>query len=72
MRQSSGWFACAYGHALEFFELAEEVFDEMLPLVEFLVGRERLGCWEMTIFCAALVEVGDDVRYRRYRNDGRA
>jgi hypothetical protein len=34
-------FVCAHGDAFEFLELAEEVFDQVAPLVDFRVDRLR-------------------------------
>ena len=36
-------FVAAHGDTLEFFEFAEEVLDEVTPLVHFGVDDERLG-----------------------------
>ena len=44
-------FVAAHGDALEFLELAEEVLDEMAPLVDVVVDRERI---------CALRMLGDD------------
>jgi hypothetical protein len=34
-------FVCAHGDAFEFLELAEEIFDQVSPLVDFRVGWQR-------------------------------
>jgi hypothetical protein len=55
-------FVCAHGDAFEFLELAEEVFDQVAPLVDFRVDRQRRSTpWMLTDddLGAALVEVGD-------------
>jgi hypothetical protein len=36
-------FVCAHGDAFEFLELAEEVLDQVAPLVDFRVDRQRRG-----------------------------
>jgi hypothetical protein len=56
-------FVCAHGDAFEFLELAEEVFDQVTPLVDFRVDRQRRSApWMLRDddLGAALVEVGDD------------
>src|SRR5882672_985595 len=56
-------FVCAHGDAFEFLELAEEVFDQVAPLVDFRVDRQRRSApWMLRDddLGAALVEVGDD------------
>ena len=34
-------FVCAYGDAFEFLELTEEILDQVSPLVELGVDRQR-------------------------------
>jgi hypothetical protein len=56
-------FVCAHGDAFEFLGLAEEVFDQVAPLVDFRVDRQGRGSpWMLRDddLGAALVEVGDD------------
>src|SRR5882724_7779082 len=56
-------FVCAHGDAFEFLELAEEVLDQVAPLVDFSVDRQRRGApWMLRDdnLSAALVEVGND------------
>ena len=56
-------FGCAHGNAFEFFEFAEEIFDEMAPFVHFGVDVEWLGAaWMLRYddFGAALIKVGND------------
>jgi hypothetical protein len=56
-------FVCAHGDAFEFLELAEEVFDQVAPLVDFRVDRQRRGApWMLRDddLGVALAEVGDD------------
>src|SRR6266850_2457659 len=56
-------FVCAHGNAFEFLELAEEVLDEVSPLVDLGVERQRRSApWMLRDddLGAALVEVGDD------------
>jgi hypothetical protein len=56
-------FACAHGDALELFEFAEEIFDQVAPLVDLQVDIERLGpTWMLgdDDLRAALGQVGDD------------
>ena len=56
-------FVCAQRDALEFLELAEEVFDQMAPFVHFLVDGERARAARMLgddHLGAAFVEIGDD------------
>ena len=53
----------AQGDALELFELAEEVFDQVAPFVHFQVDRERRDAARMLGddgFGAARIDVGDD------------
>jgi hypothetical protein len=53
----------AHGDAFELLELAEEVLDEMPPLVHLLVDRKRLCAARMLgnhDLCAARVELGDN------------
>src|SRR5260370_31842997 len=57
-------FVGAHGDALELLKLAEEVLDQMAPLVHLGVDLERGGAARMLRdhdLGAALVEVGDDV-----------
>lgn len=57
-------FASAHGDALEFLEFAEEVFDEVAPLVHFGVERDGSGASRVLRdddFCTPLVEIGDDI-----------
>jgi len=57
-------FVCAHRDALEFLELAEEVFDEVPPFVDFLVDGKGFGAARMLgddDLGAAPVEIGDDV-----------
>src|SRR6187399_1473095 len=44
-------FVGAHGDAFEFLELAEEILDQVTPLVDFRIGRgeARRGCCEITI-----------------------
>ena len=56
-------FAGAHGDTLELFELAEEVFDEVAPLVELAVERQGWNApWVLRDddLGAARVEIGDD------------
>ena len=56
-------FVCAPGDAFELLELAEEVFDQMTPIVDFRVDRQRRrASWMLrdNDHSAALVEVGND------------
>lgn len=56
-------FASAHGDALELFEFAEEVFDEMPPLVHLQIdvdGADPLRHLRDDDFRAALVEFFDD------------
>lgn len=56
-------FACAHGDAFELFEFAEEVLDEMPPLVHLQVDIDRgkaLGPLRNDDFGPALVEFLDD------------
>ncbi len=56
-------FACAHGDALELFEFAEEIFDQVTPLVHFQIDVDRadplrhLGDHNL---CPTLVEFFDD------------
>ena len=36
-------FVASHGYALELFQLAEEILDQMAPLIDVLVDVERLG-----------------------------
>jgi len=57
-------FASAHADALEFLEFAEEVFDEVAPLVHFGVERDGSGASRVLRdddFCTPLVEIGDDI-----------
>jgi len=45
-------FVCAHGDPFEFLSFAEEILDQVAPLVDFgSIGRgeARRGCCEMTI-----------------------
>src|SRR3546814_11095452 len=56
-------FVGTHGDTLELLELAEEVFDQMTPLVHLGIERQGLGAaWMLgnDDIGAALVEVGDD------------
>src|SRR5882757_8135409 len=56
-------FVCAHGDAFEFLELAEEVLDQVAPLVDFSVDRQRRGApWMLRNddLGAAAVEIGND------------
>jgi hypothetical protein len=56
-------FVCAHGDAFELLELAEEVFDQMTPIVDFRVDRQRRrASWMLrdNDLSAALVEIGND------------
>jgi hypothetical protein len=56
-------FVCAHGDAFELLELAEEVFDQMTPIVDFRVDRQRRrASWMLrdNDLSAALVAVGND------------
>lgn len=56
-------FVASHGDALELFELAEEVFDQMAPFVHFCIERQRLGAtWMLRDddLGAALIEVCND------------
>src|SRR3546814_14943117 len=56
-------FVGTHGDTLELLELAEEVFDQMTPLVHLGIERQGLGAaWMLgnDDLGAALVEVGDD------------
>jgi hypothetical protein len=53
----------AHGHALELLEFAEEVLDEMPPLVDLEINRERgfaLGPLRDDDFRTALIQFSDD------------
>jgi hypothetical protein len=51
-------FICAHGEAFEFLKLAEEILDQVAPLVDLSVDRQRRGL--DAVLDAALVEVGND------------
>lgn len=56
-------FVAAHGDALELFEFAEEVLDEVAPLVDLEIDSKRLASSRVLgddDFRPALVEVGDD------------
>src|SRR3546814_11056460 len=56
-------FVGTHGDTLELLELAEEVFDQMTPLVHLGIERQGLGpAWVLgdDDLGAALVEVGND------------
>ena len=56
-------FVGAHRYALELFEFAEEVLDEMAPFVEVAIERKRLCAARMlgdNDLGAAGVEIGDD------------
>ena len=56
-------FIGPHGDTFEFFELAEEVFDEMSPFIDFEIDGDRLGSTRMLgddDLGTALVEFGDD------------
>src|SRR5712675_2510104 len=56
-------FVCAHCDAFEFLELTEEILDQVTPLVDLGVDRQRHGApWMLRDddLGAALVEVGDD------------
>src|SRR6266481_2787264 len=56
-------FVCADGDALEFLELAEEILNQVAPLVDLSVDRQRRGApWMLRDdnLGAALVEAGND------------
>jgi hypothetical protein len=56
-------FVGSHGDAFEFFELAEEVLDQVAPFVDFGIERQRLGSTRVLRdddLGAALVEVGDN------------
>ena len=56
-------FVCPHRDAFEFLELAEEILDQVPPLVEFGVQPQRQRPpWVLRDhdLCAALVEVGND------------
>src|SRR3546814_8792388 len=69
-------FVGTHGDTLELLELAEEVFDQMTPLVHLGIERQGLGAaWMLgnDDLGAALVEVGDDgVAVERLVGDQRA
>ena len=56
-------FVASHCYAFEFLQLAEEILDQMAPLVNVLVDVERLGAALMLRdydLCPALVHVFDD------------
>ena len=56
-------FVAAHGDTFEFLELAEEVLDQMTPLVHLGVDRERLASTRVLgdhDLGAACIEIGDD------------
>jgi hypothetical protein len=56
-------FVRAHCDAFEFLELAEEIFDQVTPLVDLGVDRQRCGApWMLRDddLGAALVEIGND------------
>ena len=56
-------FVCPHRDAFEFLELAEEILDQVLPLLEFGVQPQRQRPpWVLRDhdLCAALVELGND------------
>ena len=56
-------FIGPHGDTFEFFELAEEVFDEMSPFIDFEIDGDRLGSTRVLgddDLGTALVEFGDD------------
>jgi peptidoglycan-N-acetylglucosamine deacetylase len=58
-------FVCAHGDTFEFLELAEEVFDQVAPLVDFRVDRQRRSApWMLrddSWAFAALAESGIEI-----------
>lgn len=67
-------FAGAHGDALELFELAEEVFDQVTPFVHFGVDLELLGAARMLgddDLCSPLVEFRYDPEHEPAPREGR-
>ncbi len=57
-------FGDTHCNAVEFFELTEEIFDEMVPLVNFMVDSKRTGSAQILRYdnhCTASGNLSNDL-----------